>query len=290
MPPASDTLYSRSAAWVGMATSGVVDRLRRPEYTGANRCLPCTATNAAIALAVAVAVGALWTPPAGAVVLAVGLAAIWLRGYLVPYTPTLTKRYFPDRVLRRFEKAPADGAPGEEAPVAGTGAELDPEPYLLDAGAVEVCMDGADLCPTDEFADAWTAEMAALDGDEGLAERIATLVDVDPSAVSLREFDDHLLVTADGRHLARWESRAALVADMAALPLLRERVAGWADLDRRGRGALLNGTRVFLERCPTCDGAVEFSRDTVESCCRSTEVVAMGCVDCGARLLEVEAS
>ena len=39
--------------------------------------------------------------------LVVALAAIWLRGYLVPGTPELTKRYLPERALALFGKAPA---------------------------------------------------------------------------------------------------------------------------------------------------------------------------------------
>ncbi|MFC6975122.1 hypothetical protein ACFQL1_11345 [Halomicroarcula sp. GCM10025709] len=78
-------------------------RLRDPEYTGENRCLPCTIVNSAIAVALAGAVGvgiAVATTPvlagvAAALVLAVSALSIWLRGYLVPGTPELTKRYMP---------------------------------------------------------------------------------------------------------------------------------------------------------------------------------------------------
>jgi hypothetical protein len=49
--------------------------------------------------------------PLSALIFGFFLAVIALRGYLVPYTPTLTKRYLPDSVLRRFEKHPPDRIP-----------------------------------------------------------------------------------------------------------------------------------------------------------------------------------
>ena len=52
------------------------------------------------------------------------------------------------------------------------------------------------------------------------------------------------------------------------------------------RSELLASLRLFVERCPTCDGTVEFGTDVVESCCRSYDVVAATCGACDARLFE----
>lgn len=78
-------------------------RLRNPEYTGDNRCLPCTVVNLFLAVVLAVLV-ALVTPLLGAVILFASVATIYLRGYLVPGTPVLTERYLPDWILALFEK------------------------------------------------------------------------------------------------------------------------------------------------------------------------------------------
>lgn len=275
-----------------MGATSVVNRIRQPEYTGENRCIPCTITNTAIAAVLAVAIGygmlaaggdAVLAGTAGTGFFAVGLAAIYFRGYLVPYTPELTKRYFPDWVLAYFDKAPT-----EDVALAGSEAELDPEPVLLQAGVVEFCMGGEDLCPTEDFAAEWREEVQSL-RENGLEVRIAEAVDADPETVSIIERTDFVLVRADGDPLARWESRAALHADMAALPALRSRVADWETLSHRDQGSLLNGVRVFLEECPSCDGEIQFSETTRESCCRSIDVITMECADCGERLLEVEA-
>ncbi|WP_254762410.1 hypothetical protein [Natrinema marinum] len=83
----------------------VVDDLKQPEYTGENRCEPCTVLN----LLIAAVVGSLVARKSrlgGLVAVGVSLALIYLRGYLVPGTPTLTKRYLPPAVLRWFGKDP----------------------------------------------------------------------------------------------------------------------------------------------------------------------------------------
>jgi hypothetical protein len=89
---------------MSITDGSVLDRVRQPEYTGENRCMPCTATNVVIAVLLSVGVGVLF-PPAGVVVFALSLGAIWLRGYLVPGTPELTKRYFPDWLPRASSRS-----------------------------------------------------------------------------------------------------------------------------------------------------------------------------------------
>lgn len=98
-----------------------LDRLRQPEYTGENRCLPCTLLNVAIAVLLAVSIAApTWlaagTAPAavaGALTIGISLGTIAIRGYLVPGTPRLTETHLPDWVRRRFHDRSAgidDGA------------------------------------------------------------------------------------------------------------------------------------------------------------------------------------
>lgn len=82
----------------------VVVRIRQPEYTGENRCVPCTALNVFIAVVIAglfVGAGRRWI---GVVAFIVSVGVVYFRGYLVPGTPGITERYFPERVLRLFGK------------------------------------------------------------------------------------------------------------------------------------------------------------------------------------------
>src|SRR6056297_2692903 len=83
----------------------VVDDLRQPKYTGENRCEPCTVLNLSIA-AVGSSLIARKSRLGGLLAIGISIALIYLRGYLGPGTPTLTKHYLPSAVLRWFGKDP----------------------------------------------------------------------------------------------------------------------------------------------------------------------------------------
>ena len=275
--------------------SGAVSQLRQPEYTGENRCLPCTVVNVLIAVALGGAVAGAGVATgnatlglaAGGVLVGLSLVAIYLRGYLVPGTPTLTKRYFPPWLLALFGKEPAEEFEG----MAGTGSEeatpgaesLDPEAVLVGVGALEECADGEDLCLTDSFRTAWQEGVErARDADR---EALLDVLGV-PGEAETEEFGDAFRLVVDGQEAGRWESRAAFLADLGAARALEARYDGWGDLPVRARGQLLNGLRLFIDTCPTCEGTPEFGTETVESCCSTRQVAAVACPDCGARLFE----
>jgi len=269
-----------------------LQRFRRPEYTGENRCIPCTLANSVIAVVLSAVAAYLWWP-AGVAVLLVSALAIWLRGYLVPGTPELTKRYFPDWLLAVFDKGPEDSS-GLAAPDAGDGDgtfdadSFDAERVLLDGGVVEPCEDVEDLCLDDGFERAWYDRMGGVRNDETVArEELARQLDVDPDTIEFEEYGDATVARIDGVRAGQWESRAALIADLAAATELPARIEGWDSLPVEARSQLLGGLRIFLDDCPDCGGPVLAGRETVESCCRSHEVVAASCESCGARLLEL---
>lgn len=267
----------------------VLSSVREPEYTGENRCWPCTTVNALIALVLAGVVdvalltlaNASTTVAGGAalVVLLLSAASIWLRGYLVPGTPTLTKRYMPESVLRLFGKEPE-----HPMPTAGDTREVDPETYLSDAGAIEPCEDIDDVCLTESFAERWDDELVAID-DPG-PEDVRTVFGLGDGEYDLDFRAEAVILERDGQRAGEWPSRTALRVDIAgghALAAL-DRDA-WADLDPIARGRVLNGLRVFLEECPG-GGTVEMKEETVESCCNAYEVVALTCAESGERVLE----
>lgn len=266
------------------ATGGLVSRLRRPEYTGENRCLPCTVVNLAIAVSVSAlgGVGLLWTvgPPAAA---AAGLSLfcgaavlIYLRGYLVPGTPELTKRYMPVWALRAFGKAPAAPDPGE----------IDPEAVLTSVGALEECPDGPDLCLSETFRSAWHEATDDVDEDASGRSRLLDVLGLDDGAVEIREFDRAFQAWIGDRRVGTWPSAAAFRADLGAATVLADRWGAWDDATIADRAHLLNGLRLFIDRCPACGAAPEFGTEAVESCCGSYDVAAVECPDCGARLFE----
>ncbi|WP_247003633.1 hypothetical protein [Halosolutus gelatinilyticus] len=278
-----------------------LDRLRQPEYTGENRCTPCTIVNVAIAVALAAAV-AVVSPLAAPIAFGLSLAAIYLRGYLVPGTPTLTKRYFPDRLLAKFDKEPAPGGPAIETGGSETGSAsagetdagepvepVDLEAYFLERDVIAPCLAGdgtEDLCLDEELREAWRAEIESV-RDADVESEVAAFLEIDPERVTVVGSTDRATARVDGRSAARWESEAALIADVAASRVLGDRLPDWGSRPLDQRSQLSSGLRAFVERCPSCGGSISVDAETVESCCRSYEVYAITCDDCESRMLEV---
>lgn len=254
-------------------------RLRQPEYVGENRCLPCTVVNLAFVAAAGTAL-AIVSPAVALVVVAVGLLATWLRGYVVPYTPTLTGRYLPERVLSWFGKASTPPEP----PVRSAA----PEGLLEDTGLLQPTPSGDDVRLDGGFAAAWlSGTRAALAEETGERTALAKALDLDRDRLVVTTYDDGVVAYLEGEWLGTWESQAALFADTTAFDLLPEWVPEWEQLGPAARTEAAASLRLFAEVCPECGGAVELGEEPVPSCCSSRRVIAVGCVDCGCRLLEV---
>ncbi|WP_306056758.1 hypothetical protein [Natronococcus wangiae] len=290
----------------------VLSGLRNPEYTGENRCVPCTVVNVLIAAAVSVLVGRR-SRRGGVITFAGSFAAIALRGYLVPGTPTLTKRHLPDRILAQFDDHPLEDQSHafegrfeeqqrqrnrEQSDELTTESieelerqrenAVDPERFLLEVDAVKPCENQADLCFTDELADAIDERMASLPDKPVDRALVAELYGVEPEAVTVKE-RSYPAVTI-GRRVHKWPAEAALAADLATHRALGELTDRWTDVPQGQRIELLEMLRSFHDTCPDCGGPIALSEDTVESCCRSYEVLALNCEDCSAPLLEFDPS
>jgi hypothetical protein len=297
-----------------MSVSDAIERVRQPEYTGENRCLPCTVVNVLVAAVAAVLLSVVLTPLVGLVGFAVGVGLVYLRGYLVPGTPQFTETYFPPWLLRLFGKEPieavdtgvggtgsavatgrdrdrtTDATPGAATPSGSdgetgtaavvetpTGPEAVDDP-LVAAGVVNAA--GATL--TQAFGAAWLDRTADVEA-----------AGVDPADVAAafgaseaREAGAESFVL-DGSKSVRWGSHAALVADVAAAALLAERLPEWETYDRDRRQSVLLGLRLGLDRCPLCDGDVSRTQERVDPCCQKPHLVADAvCSSCGAALAD----
>ena len=271
------------------STSGRLARFKQPEYTGENRCLPCTVVNTIIALVLSVAVVAgvarVANPiaglAAGVVLLGCCLGAIYFRGYLVPGTPELTKQYFPPWLLGLFGKEP------EVQTNVAADTEIDPEAELLGVGALEPCEESDDLCLTASFRESWFEEIDRVNAESDASrDRLLALLGLEEANVRFTEHGRAFQAFVDGTVVGRWESEAAFLADLGAAQTLSREYDGWDELAVESRGQLLNGLRLFIDRCPECDGVPSFETETVESCCSTQDVAAVTCEDCDSRLFE----
>ena len=271
--------------------SGQFSRLKHPDYTGANRCVPCTILNVALAVALAAtAVAALSTlgsvrstgsaTAVGAALLGCSLLVIYLRGYLVPGTPEFTKRYFPRWLLEAFGKHPPVDA-----------LEFDPNAELRATGLV--VDGGSDLRLQPAFERAWRAAIDDIGASEmpvegEITQRIAALGGFDADGLEFVEGPRSFRAWYGDELVANWESRAACIADTAAADIVPDYDREWYDRPLAIQAELLGALRLFLERCPVCDDEVTLAREVVSSCCYDYDVVATTCNGCNARLFEIE--
>ena len=241
---------------------------RRPEHIGENRCWPCTLVNVALVAAAAAAV-AVVNAAAGAAVAVVGLALVWLRGYVVPGTPRFAPRLvapipgsdalFHDAAATDGGRAPAGGSDSLDPADVDGEALLD---RLLAEGVIEA--DGDAVAPTAAYRERWRAEMDRLrtEDTESLA-RIAQ--DISPAtaarAVS-EDGDEWVALSPPGGNTIdeTWLRRAVAIAEIAGY-----RAAGEFLADESFRLAAPRTNRMFLESCPDCESDLERGVDL--PCC-----------------------
>jgi hypothetical protein len=204
------------------------------------------------------------------------LLSIYLRGYLVPGTPELTKRYFPPWLLTIFDKNPE---------IIETQSEINPEPILVAAGALEECTDQNDLCLTADFSNDWQTEINKIKNTGG-KNQLLDLFNVEDGNVEYDERGEEFVARIDGTIIGLWESKTAFLADLGAAQVLSIRISSWSEFGTNERRQLLSGLRLFAETCYNCGGGVNFSIKAIESCCSTHQVAVVLCNECGARLFE----
>lgn len=284
----------------------IVTTLHQPKYTGDNRCEPCTILNVVLAGLLSSTI-ARKSRVGGYVAFLVSLGLIYLRGYLIPGTPELTKRYLPPKILRWFGKEPQletrsglgrPSDPGRNADKSSSETpttdppeeteDIDLHDYLLGEGILEPCENRDDLCLVTEFRTEWEDKMAELaDKDLEAAEAGSVLgIERDAEVFEIERYGDAWTLVTDSRTLGQWPSQGALLADVGATRVLDTWSTQWSSLAPAQRGQILNGLRLFLEQCPGGSGSVSMNQETVESCCSSHEVITVSCDETGDRLFE----
>ncbi len=252
-------------------------RLRQPEYTGENRCLPCTVVNLLLAGLGGAALGLVTHPAVGVLGFGASALVVYLRGYLVPGTPTLTRRYFPPWLLRAFGK---ESLRDRQLARDGQAPAAEADDPLVAAGVVARKNGDRDVTPA--FREAWHARIEQL-GEAG----VETGMVAETFGADAAERHGPATFVVDGEASVRWGSEAACLADVAAGDLLSDRLDAWPDYGRDTRRSLLMGLRLCLATCPGCGGSVRVDEDRVDPCCEKPHLVAEAvCTDCGAALAD----
>lgn len=265
-------------------------QLKQSEYTGQNRCWPCTLLNAGISLVIGIFswVILLITNPlpslhAGAVGLGliIGcLLVIYFRGYLIPGTPTFTQRYLPTAVLEKFGKTTEIGTEGLDA-------DINPETILLQNSIISSCAAEDDLCIDPEFRRQWNTTIEDIHNQGAESKQLIEDFGISVDEWRVEKQNDVRVLWADSTLIGKWPSEAALLADAAAASILSLEYPFWGELSHAEKRELLYALRLFIEDCPTDDSGVEFGKKQVNSsCCGSTEVLAVTCSGTNEQLFE----
>ena len=283
-----------------MSNSTVFSSLRLEEYTGENRCVPCTIVNLGIALVLSLAIAVVLVELA-VIVFVVSLVAIYLRGYLIPGTPELTKRYLPNRVLKLFDKHPVEEESSEQEWDTLKQIQdyrkhaVDPDEFLQDIGAVEPCDRETEFCYTEAFETKVQNHVRELsertDGDVSdsfaiTRQMLAEIYGIEESEISVEEREYPAIKT--GRRVRKWPTEEALALDVALNQALHAQDEAWETVPQRQQVEIIQALRALTEQCPGCGGQIAQSEGSVESCCVEYEVISIGCQVCGAHLRELE--
>lgn len=280
----SDQAFSRRQR-MRTTLATIVDGLRSPEYTGSNRCPPCTIFNLMLVGITAIVAGS-FAATAGIVIVAVGVVTVWLRGYVVPGTPRITKRYLPPRVLTWFDKR-IDDSTDVGSLTDSQRDTTDPTETLEVLGVLE---DTEPPTLGSQFRSTWSETAETFSTDRVALQRaVAEMLSTSPDTIAVSPAEGAgVVLTASGEWIGQWPSRTALIADVSTEQTLNG--TGWTEFSRVTRADLSARIRGLATRCPVCDERTHVSEITVESCCRETDVVAVTCPTCADRLAEFEPS
>lgn len=137
---------------------------------------------------------------------------------------------------------------------ADANAEVDVEAALRSLDGVIAESDLLRLEPA--FRTAWRDRIVEIRDRNARLEELAARLAVDPGRLALAVTADGFEATCDRTRIGLWPSNAAFLAALAAIAVLDERSADWRELEANEQRVVLAALRLFLERCPNCDGAV----------------------------------
>ncbi len=232
----------------------VLETLSDESYTGVNRCWPCTVLNLGLVGLLALFLRARKRSLLSLLVAVVGVAVVYLRGYLVPYTPEFAPRLVaispvPDEWFHgesAHDAATQEAMAHEERDSLAEDVELDGETILRELSAAGVIeLEGERLFPEASVDTAWHDRMDELARNHSTVSRQHCRRRWSRSGTRSRTSTTRSgSCSVPSTNVLR---RPVVVAELAAYEVLGER------LDDEGlRIAGAEAFRMFLDSCPVC--------------------------------------
>lgn len=296
-------------------SASVLNKLRQPDFTQETPRFPNTVRNALIAFIFGFVATSVWLVIVGSfawiisnIVVTIGIVAVLLQVYLVLVTPELTKQYFPDRILLDYDNDPVpriratdpggDGGTdgnhdGDETPTKKNGGGSSPakrseaEAWLSAARVIVPCEQKNDLCLNDDFRTEWYGRIQTIRDNEEIKDMLVQEFDLCPTDIQFEKEQETYIARCDSQKVGYWQSRAAMVAEIAAARELPNWFDEWDNLSTGLRSNLLFTLRIFLNVCPLCDDSVRIATETVEKGGQTNEVFAGTCEGCETRTFEM---
>ena len=165
--------------------------------------------------------------------------------------------------------------------------EVDPEEFLLSAGAIEEFDGDEELRFTEEFSATLQENMDEYI-ESGVQEAdLARLFGVPENEVTDegRTYEAYRII----RTVYKWPSEAAVMFDVAIDASLRTISESWEAVPPKQRHDIAKSLRSFQDTCYFCGGEIITGQTLVESCCSERGVVTLHCTGCERRFLEFSA-
>lgn len=164
---------------------------------------------------------------------------------------------------------------------------VDPEGFLLEAGAIEPTEGDEQLQFTSEFRSQVKENLERF-REEGVDPAIvAGIFGVEEGDVE--ELDREYVAFKIVYTVRSWPSEGALEFDAATDAVLREASDRWEEVPPRQRYRILQSLRSFQEECFFCSGPIGVDDEPVDSCCAQRRVFRFYCAECDRRFLEFSA-
>jgi len=265
-------------------------------YTGENRCWPCTVLNLGLVGVLALFLRARERSLATLLVAVVGVTVVYLRGYLVPYTPEfapwlVSASPIPDEWFHggpSHRETTREDRTREESESLADDVGMDGETVLRELSAAGVIeLEGERLFLATDIDTAWHERMDELAGrslDALSATLQESLKQVDHAEPYAEDHADWIALGSDHKQLL---PRPVVVAELAAYEVLGETIN-----DERLRVAGAEAFRMFLDSCPVCGS--ELVESSSVSCCgghlgpRQNPDETLVCPTCEQRLYTFE--